>query len=1667
MKSICYQVFQTLFVQNRCLVMMVFLSLNILGVYGNTYYRPKVEVNANPTGAGNVYVSRTQGDKTSQTAVGDYGDNGKKDKTSTFYFSADHIGEDYLWYAWISQNGTVALTQKNAPLDLSVNSEDTYGADNNTTDKTEGDDNWYSYLFHFTAKWVQPDVTGVTNGTANGTRQSTYDLGTLTDPTATTTDVAFTLSNDYAGLLDINDVCPDYYSVATPLASNGYTNGNISHTKGSGSLTVPVIYTPTGIHGQTNSASLTVKSNYPSAGTNCWTAVFSVAENYKPEFSLSTTNYNFTPNYPIDNSTSSSAYTLPITGRNYAAFNIAEWDVSWGTVTYEGGTYPNANPYSLDVTDINNPKVIFTAPATGSYTDVTVTLTITAKYEDANRTLIASDAKTITFSADAGNILKIGDLSAYTMDFGIVDFGTEVSKEVALISTYSDLTETRSNEVDGITFTPDYANDKITVSIANTTAIGSHTPSLTLKAGTKASAVLNVTAQVRLAKPELEANGDVNSVLLEWNEINGATKYIIKSAATVVETLTAIEAEEANYKYKVTTIGGTPVVAGQSYSFTVTAVYGDDASILEKISVSDEKTASPSECPYTITTDNASKDKLGMATGLKNGLKVNGIDAKYNPSKAQWDVDVTSTFDANGNALFDRLYIFGLTTGPIGSSTVQGYANSGATMPNAITPCYIYEKRTDGKAYEHKATIDNMNTDTKNSTWFNVSLSSNEKKKIYLTGWCPYGSTGVTINEHGLLYVTGNNNNQIDIYLEDCYLYSRVHKRDNSTTWGKLNFEKDAYEYSGLRLVSALALMSEDGYDYGAKGAASAIVIEATGNTAFPANIHIKGDNLVFGHMGASFAIKADLSSFGYGNMDEAMGQYSAPIYVRPQDKNKTTTLTMDDKWPTDASDPTKYVHTNGYMKLEKYLPAGPSIDLGNKNTTLNFNGGRFELEASLPTQANYPNNLAICVRNGEFLYDGLPDGVQAYVCYGMAGDATGGTVNLNDGSVWVTKFTPAIKQWSGTPVDNSDFFDDIYTEGGVEYSNTLRLPGKTYVHGGSHKGYIRACTELLSSGSTPTDGYSYLEQRVYEVNDAEIENGFVKEAYFTNANPAGLYKRERVTPSTDGATEMLLETYYQTYTSYYSSQGGSYGRAAISPEVEKDGKKRIYLWVPGKAKHPITFTNWHLSTPYVKADLGALGALANGMNIEFGTETEVPYEKYEGGEDKHVVKNLWRVEMDENIVKAATVVGKVPAKVAAEYVFVDLDDSSFPSEELYRDISNETDYVIKNSLYSFQTIQADDWMLFCPQFDVKNIYILEICDENFLKTLSESDGRDEALLAQAVLNLDMTALIGIDISAATNDKPFWDYYARYSEYVNHIKNFTGDDSDIEMRKPFYQNYNPALNSMRTKLQHLVKKGDGSFNYSDAHYYLYQTDATDWWIDTETEILKINWELAPAAENNDGLVMKKGQVYAMQFPYCPGCNDGTEWDYWTGKVIVLEGEGPQTLNGSNVHSTIKATTEGGFHGNYTFKDISLEESEMIDAYFNVAGYMFDKESSGVTSLPAGESFVILPSSVYSSMPGKRVKSIDPQSGVITWEEDNSNDGTTTGTPTISGNRQMMVYTIDGGVGIIPVTAQEVSIYNAAGQLVTAQYLTEETHIPLSTGIYLICGANERAKAVVR
>jgi hypothetical protein len=131
----------------------------------------------------------------------------------------------------------------------------------------------------------------------------------------------------------------------------------------------------------------------------------------------------------------------------------------------------------------------------------------------------------------------------------------------------------------------------------------------------------------------------------------------------------------------------------------------------------------------------------------------------------------------------------------------------------------------------------------------------------------------------------------------------------------------------------------------------------------------------------------------------------------------------------------------------------------------------------------------------------------------------------------------------------------------------------------------------------------------------------------------------------------------------------------------------------------------------------------------------------------------------------------------------------------------------------------------------------------------------------------------------------------------------------------------------------------------------------------------------------------------------------------------------------------------------------LDDQLPHNIYVNADGY--DVE------LTAGQGFIL---TNFTSPYGSRPRSINVKSGAVTYYD---RDETTTSVPTIGGNKQMMVYNIEGGVGIVPVVEQQVSIYNAAGQLVTSQYLTDEVHIPLPSGIYLIAGTKEQYKVVVK
>jgi hypothetical protein len=259
-----------------------------------------------------------------------------------------------------------------------------------------------------------------------------------------------------------------------------------------------------------------------------------------------------------------------------------------------------------------------------------------------------------------------------------------------------------------------------------------------------------------------------------------------------------------------------------------------------------------------------------------------------------------------------------------------------------------------------------------------------------------------------------------------------------------------------------------------------------------------------------------------------------------------------------------------------------------------------------------------------------------------------------------------------------------------------------------------------------------------------------------------------------------------------------------------------------------------------------------------------------------------------------------------------------------------------------------------------------------------------------------------------------------------------------------------------------------------------QRSSGTWEWDAEKSRFVTDWEYLPKTmekvthgDTEYSVVMKKGEIYSMNFPYMYNgyreSGDGdNNWDYWTGKYILFVGRGPQTIEGKNHHDTITAYMKvspgyAEIRANSTFA--SMEVSGMEE--YRLVGQQFIPNTSG-EPLPvdATQGFVLLKKPTASPMP-QRIKTVDMMSGEVTYEEGEGSENGATGTPTIAGNNKMLVYNINGGVGIVPVVAQQVSIYNAAGQVVTSEYLAGETQLSLPAGIYLVCGEYAQYKVLVK
>ena len=969
-------------------------------------------------------------------------------------------------------------------------------------------------------------------------------------------------------------------------------------------------------------------------------------------------------------------------------------------------------------------------------------------------------------------------------------------------------------------------------------------------------------------------------------------------------------------------------------------------------------------------------------------------------------VDLSHVFDKNGKALFDELYVFGETVSSDRTTSIKAAtANAEGT---AVTPCHVFKKATDDDiSYYYVHTIGNVGTGSKKlpsedtHNWTTPTTGS-LNLKLYFTGWCPFGSNGKDKNDEGIIYIKGAAGTSVDIYLEDCYLYGRGH-----TATGYAPGGKDGMPTYNCKIV---------GQNPCSKGSGSSIVVECSTdknqNNPFKVNVHTRGNSVLKSTMGCT------ISALNVASC----GQYSSSIYIRANKESSKTILSFDDKWPRNVNDANDFERTNGFLRLQKSSNNSPSIDYGTKYGEVNFNGGRIELANSKSASTHYNNTLAICYRTGnsDIVNLGL----------GMGEDGVEGVVNFNDGTIFASPIKPMTGQ--------ENIYGELDKNGN---SKMLRCPEHTYIKGGSHSSEIRACSSVTSTGSSPTDGVRPLVRLDYKVEEQYIDNN-------SHLALPGFFPEEvECKGCGDGGSDIILNLrdYYTENAAAYPN--GFYGMESLCP----DDSNYVHLWVPGVGRKAFDIVPWVTCMPHIQASMLE-------VSIDVGGDQTVDV-----SEDRQV-QHLLYAKLDSYIISTLRNNYKAPVLKpgsSSEYMFVDVKDPE--KDDLYYSVNNMTSYTIYDDFYYIMSINADDWMAFCPPFDVSEVYVIESYPElEFIKM-----DKGTAIQRQAKYNLDFASIVGgnIALNQKTNRNMSFDSYyedfLRYAYYRDTQPNAqvypepaTGYPKYVP--KEYRENYvgMRSLDYFRT----------GNWN---ANYFLYQSEKQNWLYKDgkfETDWIKPQAKKKIIGEKERDVIMEAGSIYAVMFP--SGIVDEEKWDYWTGKLIILKGYGPQTIQGTEAWSTIVQPYNedgGSLRGNATFSKLEVPNTTTLkNAYFQGTGkneFILDNKKSQMGNLPAGGVFLL--ANISSAKVPSRV---NIRSGLVTYDQEPE---TTGGVPTIAGGRTLIVNSVDGGLTVIPVVAQQVGIYGSAGQLIASDYMTDETTLSLPAGIYMVRGEKETAKVIVR
>ena len=575
-----------------------------------------------------------------------------------------------------------------------------------------------------------------------------------------------------------------------------------------------------------------------------------------------------------------------------------------------------------------------------------------------------------------------------------------------------------------------------------------------------------------------------------------------------------------------------------------------------------------------------------------------------------------------------------------------------------------------------------------------------------------------------------------------------------------------------------------------------------------------------------------------------------------------------------------------------------------------------------------------------------------------------------------------------------------------------LRLPygaGSSKINGGTFNeiANVVLCSNVTSSGASPINSHKEwlcLQDVVVtdDLTDANPVTSITLPDYMLTWGIADVAQDL----TADGAMTALEE-------------GEAYGGQSLNA-YKKDDKTIVRLLLPGDAlcengcegcvkREEAIYRNWAFAIPKVTMS----GALAG----EIGGEIEI--ETQSGGENtvSVIVNQLMYVDMLglENMT-----ISSIDSETS-----IQVKNKTQPRGQ----IINSGEYKISEHLNLLKVVEADQWYCFTAPFNINTVSVLEVWEDK----VSQQETKALAEEMQFAANSDFW--IGIRSYLLPNGN-------RYGSALT----FEAMVSDKERK---------------AKLIPLIHYNGE--NLMTANYYLYELEQEEFGTSGTRENLAIKWKPVKRDNASDPL-MYQGKTYAIQFPWCPMCNDLDSrdyYDYWSKKFIRFYGKGDQTLSGSNEHNSILATTPNPNHatlvGNYTLKDMNLDANEGY--VHNTTNDYFELNTSDYVVKPT-EGYMLYNSST-SRMP-ERIS----RSGKMIYSDNTTTD--TEGVPTISDRTSLMLFDAMDGVEILSLSEQVVLVYNLQGNLIFRQQMTagEQIYVATGSGIFVVRGESETIKVMV-